>query len=90
MYNMGLKLTEHVRNTISYLYKQKRVKFRYLELFSEKKIKFGLYFAENRHVLLRHCDVIRWPIFRILVSLERGDHILSYGTKQLYFGRVNF
>ena len=26
----------------------------------------------------------------ILVSLERGDLTLYYGTKQLYFGRVNF
>ena len=26
----------------------------------------------------------------ILVSMERGDPTLYYGTKQLYFGRVNF
>ena len=26
----------------------------------------------------------------ILVSIERGDPILYYGTKQLYFGLVNF
>ena len=38
----------------------------------------------------RHCDVIRWPIFMILLSMERGDPTLYYGTKQLYFGRVNF
>ena len=70
-----------------------QVKFRYLELFLAKKINFGLYFAENRyfqagHALLRYCDVIPWSIFIILVSMERRDPIL-YGTKQLYFGRVN-
>ena len=26
----------------------------------------------------------------ILVSMERGDPTLYYGTKQLYFGCVNF
>ena len=26
----------------------------------------------------------------ILVSMERGDPTLYYGTKQLYFGHVNF
>ena len=26
----------------------------------------------------------------ILVSVERRDHTLYYGTKQLYFGCVNF
>ena len=26
----------------------------------------------------------------ILLSMERGDPILYYGTKQLYFGCVNF
>ena len=28
--------------------------------------------------------------FMILASMERGDPTLYYGTKQLYFGRVNF
>ena len=93
LYDMDLKLTEHVRNTISLLYKQKsRVKIRYLELFLAKKNQFWprgpIYFAENLHfqvghLLLRHCDVIRWPIFMILVSMEWGDHILYYGIKQL-------
>ena len=64
-------------------------------LIREKKINFGLYFAENRHFqvghdLLRHCDVIHGPIFMTLVSLEGGDPIRYYGTKQLYFERVNF
>ena len=63
--------------------------------FFSERINFGLYFAENRHfqvghVLLRKCDVLRWPIFMILVLMERGDLTLYYGTKQLYFGRVNF
>ena len=71
------------------------MKIRYLELFQRKKINFGLYFAENRHFqvghdLLRHCDVIRWPIFIILVSMGRRDPILYYGTIKLHFGRVNF
>ena len=60
-----------------------------------KKINFGLDFAENQyfqvgHVLLRHYDVIHWPIFMILVSMERGDPTLYHGTKHLYFGSVNF
>ena len=38
---MVVKLSGHVRNTISLLYKQKtRAKFRYLELFLEKKLFF--------------------------------------------------
>ena len=58
-------------------------------------MKFGLYFAENEHfqvglVLLHHCDVISWPIFMILVSMERGDPTLYYGTNHLYFGCANF
>ena len=45
---------------------------------------------ESGHVWKRHCDVIRWPIFMILVSIERGDPTLYHGTKQSYFGSVNF
>ena len=30
------------------------VKLRYFELFSEKKINFGLYFVENRHIQVGH------------------------------------
>ena len=45
---------------------------------------------ESGHVWKRHCDVIRWPIFMILVSMERGDPTLYHGTKQSYFGPVNF
>ena len=60
-----------------------------------KKINFGLYFAENRHfqvgnVSFRHCDVICWLIFMILLSMGRSEPNLYYGTKQLYFERVNF
>ena len=92
---MDLKLTEHVRNPISLLYKQKTGwKSDIWNFCSEKTINFGLYFAENRHfqighTLLRHCDVIRWLIFTILVSMERKDPTLYYCTKQLYFGHVN-
>ena len=67
---MDIKLTEHVRNTISLLYKQQQQQQQkpgenpLFGTFSAKKINFGLYFAENRHFqvghdLLRHCDVIR-------------------------------
>ena len=45
---------------------------------------------ESGHVWKRHCDVIRWPIFMILVSMERGDPTLYHGTKQSHFGPVNF
>ena len=62
--------------------------------FFREKIYFGLHFAENRqfqigHTLLHHCDVISWPIFMILVSMERRDPILCYVTKQIYFGCAN-
>ena len=98
---MDLKLTEHekmviVRNTISLFISKKAEETPIFGgFFGEKKINFGLYFAENRHfqvfhTLLRHCDVICWPIFMILVSMKRGDLTLYYGTKQLYFGRVNY
>ena len=53
LHDMDLKLTEHVRNTISLLYKQKQVKFRYLQFFSEK-FNFGLHFVENRHFHVGH------------------------------------
>ena len=63
--------------------------------FLAKKFNFVLYFAENRlflvgHVLLRHCDVKGWPIFMILISLERRACTLYHGTKQIYFGSVSF
>ena len=45
---------------------------------------------ESGHAWKRHCDVIRWSIFMILVSMERGDPTLYHGTKQSYFGPVNF
>ena len=97
LHDMDLKLTEHVRNTISLLYKQiSGWKYSDIWNFLAKKNNSGVYFAENRHfqvghVLLRHCDVMRWPIFIILVSMERRDPTLYYGTNQLlYFGHVNF
>ena len=88
---MDLKLTEHVRNTISLPYKQKTGWNSDIWNFFSEKINFGLYFTENRHfqvghVLLRHCDVIRRLIFMILVSMERRAPTPYYGTKQLYFG----
>ena len=95
VHDIDLKLTEHVNNTISLLCKQKTGwNSDIWNCFSEK-CNFGLYFAENRyfrdgHVLLHHCDVIRWPISMIWVLMEREDPTLYYDTKQLYFGRVNF
>ena len=74
------------------------MKFWYLELFLAKKwifCQFWSMFTENPlfefgHVWKCHCDVIRWPIFMILVSIERRDPTLYHGTKQSYFGFVNF
>ena len=58
--------------------------FQFRSIFTENPLfEFG-------HVWKRHCDVIHWPIFMILVSMERRDPTLYYGTKQLYFGPVNF
>ena len=92
---MDLKLTEHVRNTIPLIYKQTIGWNTDIWNFFSKKINFSLNIAENRtfqvgHVLLRRFDVIRWPIFVILVSIERGGPNLYYGFKQLYFGSVSF
>ena len=74
------------------------VKFRYLELFLAKKWIFFQFWSiftetpcfESGHVWKRHCDVIHWLIFMILVSMERGDPTLYHGIKQSYFGPVNF
>ena len=62
---MDLKLTEHVKNTTFLLYKKNPGEISIFGTFLEKKINFGLYFAEiGRHfqvgrALLRHCDVTR-------------------------------
>ena len=46
---MDLKLIEHVRNIISLLYEQNTGWNSHIwNFFSEKKINFGLYFAENQ------------------------------------------
>ena len=76
LHGIVLKLTEHVRNTISLLYKQKPGWNSDIWNFFWRKFNFALYFPENRlfqvgHVWKRHCDVIRWPIFKILVSMEK-------------------
>ena len=50
---MDLQLTEHVRNTISLLYKQKYcVKFRYLELFYSKN--------KNKKIIIKKNQF--WPM----------------------------
>ena len=67
-------------------------------IFRTFSVKFSIlayYYAENQHfqvnhVVVCHCDVIRWSIFMILISMERGDPILNYAIKQLHFGYVNF
>ena len=38
------------------------------------------------HVLSHHCDVIRWPIFMILMSNGRRDPTLYHGAKQSDLG----
>ena len=37
-----------------------------------------------------HNFATAWPIFMILVSMDRGDPHLYYGSKQQYFMCVNF
>ena len=99
LHGMVLKLSGHVRNTISLLHMQKTGwNSDIWNFFSEKNgffCQFWSMFTENPifesgHVWKRHCNVIRWPIFMILVSMERGDPTLYYGTKQSHFGPVNF
>ena len=96
---MVLKLSGHVRNAISLLNKQKTGWNFHIWNFFSWKIDFFFQFCsvftenplfESGHVWKRHCDVIRWPIFMILVSMERRDPILYHGTKQSYFCPVNF
>ena len=82
---MDLKLTEHVRNTIFLLI---QIFPSILAILAYILLEIDIF--RSAMFLLRHCDVIHWPIFMILVSMERGDITLYYGTKQLYFGRVNF
>ena len=99
LHGMVLKLSGHVRNTIFLLYKQKTGWNSDIWNFSSEKFDFFFQFwsiftekplFESGRVWKRHCDVIRWLIFMILVSMERGDPTLYHGTKQSYFGPVNF
>ena len=98
LHGMVLKLSGHVTNTISLLYKQKpRWNSNIWNFFSKKLDFFSIlvYFHWKstfwvQPCLKHHCDVIRWLIFMILVSMERGDPTLYHGTKQSYFGLVNF
>ena len=86
---MKLKLSRDVKKTTALLYKQKTV-WKFGSFLAKKLIlffNFGLFFTKNPlfesdHVWQRHCDVIRWPIFMILVSMERRDDSLYHGTKQ--------
>ena len=88
LHGMVLKLSGHVRNTISLLYKLKtgwnsaiwNFFFQFWSIFTENPL------FESGHVWKRHCDVIRWPIFMILVSMEKKDPTLYHGTKQSYLG----
>ena len=99
LHGMVLKLSGHVRNTISLLYKQKTGWNSDIWNFCSEKIDFFFNFGllslkirlkESGHVWKRHCDVIRLPIVMILVSMERRGPTLYHGTKQLCFGPVNF
>ena len=83
----------------SFLISKNRVKFRYFELFLVKKsilailayILLKIDIFRSAMFLLPHCDVICWPIFMILVSMERGDPTLYFwGIKNYTFGRFNF
>ena len=58
--------------------------FQFWSIFTENPL------FESGHVWKRHFDVIRWPIFMILVSMKRGDPTLYHGTNQSYFGPINF
>ena len=51
---MDLKFTEHVRNAIFLLYKQKTGWNSDIWHFLSEKIKFVLYFPENRHFQVDH------------------------------------
>ena len=73
---MDLKLTEHIRNTIfsSLLGKTGEILIGLFGIFLAKKksvldyipLKVNIF---RSYVLLRHCDVIRSPIFMILVLM---------------------
>ena len=90
-----LKLTEHVRITISLLYKQKYpVKFWYSELllrnfeFSpilRKKSQFSSIFRSGMS-LWRHNYVTPWPIVLILVCMYREGPYLPIDTKINFIG----
>ena len=98
LHGMVLKLSGHVRNTIFLLYMQKPGEIPIFGTFLAKKLIFCQFWSmftenplsESGHVWKRHCDVTRWPNFISLVSMERGDPTLYHGTKQSYFGPVNF
>ena len=77
LHGMVLKLSGHVRNTISLLYKQKTGWIPIFGTFLAKKL---IFFSICLNVWKRHCDVIRWPIFMILVSMEKRDPVPWYQT----------
>ena len=65
LHDMDLTLTEHVRNTISLLYKQKTGQNSDFCKFFSEKINFGhfgLHFAENKHFQVGH--VLITPLWR--------------------------
>ena len=93
LHDMDLTLTEHVRNTISLLYKQKTGwNSDFCKFFSEKKsilailayILLKINIFRSAMFLLRHWDVICWPIFMILVSIERQNPTLYYMVPNNY------
>ena len=98
LHGMVLKLSGHVRNTVSLLYMQKTRWNSDIWNFLSEKMDFLSILVyvhwksafETGHVWKRHCDVIHWLIFMILVSMKRGDPTLNHGTKQTYFGPVKF
>ena len=67
-----------------FINKKTRVKFRYLELLLAKKKSVLAYISLKIDIFrlaMFYYVIVRWPIFMILVSMERGDPTLYYGTK---------
>ena len=100
LHGMVLRLSGHVRKTISLLCKQKTEwNFDIWNFFSKKKKWFFfsilVYFHWNSAFWVRSClktSLWRHTLteFMILVPMERGDPTLYHGTKQSYFGNRQF
>ena len=98
LHGMVLKLSGHVKNTISLFYKEKTGwNSDIWNFFSEKMdffFNFGLFSLKIRLLSLAMIEnVIVTSYVRHFHNFcinERGDPTLYHGTKQSYFGPVNF